>query len=103
MSTNSNVLSQGGIGNNFEIALHTTYFISFILGSHIPGIEDGRIREFRQQSGSLGYQTDDLLLKCDRRTGSSRVLIQAKHLITITGTNPMFQKVIKDASYPNWQ
>ena len=97
MSTNSNVLSQGGIGNNFEIALHTTYFISFILGSHIPGIEDGRIREFRQQSGSLGYQTDDLLLKCDRRTGSSRVLIQAKHLITITGTNPMFQKVIKDA------
>lgn len=97
MSTNSNVLSQGGIGNNFEIALHTTYFISFILGSHIPGIEDGRIKEFRQQSGSLGYQTDDLLLKCDRRTGSSRVLLQAKHLITITGTNPMFQKVIKDA------
>lgn len=97
MSTNSNVFSQGGGGVSFEIALQTAYYISFILGAHIPGMEDGHITAFKQQSGSLEYETDDLLLTCEGRGGSCRILIQAKHLITISSGNPMFQKVVMAA------
>ncbi|SHN43713.1 ATP-binding protein [Chitinophaga sp. CF418] len=97
MSTKSNVYSQGGGGNNFEVQLHTLYFISFILGGQIPGMDQGTIIEFKQQSGSLGYQTDDLLLVCERRGITCRILVQAKHQLTISPQSPLFQKVMTAA------
>ncbi|WP_109698083.1 nSTAND3 domain-containing NTPase [Chitinophaga deserti] len=97
MSINSNVYSQGGGGTNFEIAIQTAYYISFILGSHIPGLEGGRITSFKQQSGSLGYETDDLLLSCENNAYSYKILVQIKHLITISSKNPLFKKVLISA------
>ena len=100
MSTESNLFSQGGGGNKYEFDVQTAYFINFILGTPVQGLDNYYIDEFRQQSGSLGYRTDDLLLKCRNRVSNesnqSKVLIQIKHNLTVS-ENDLFIEVIQNA------
>lgn len=97
MSTESNVFSQGGGGTIFEISVQTAYYITFLLGGQVPGLPESHITYFRQQSGSLGYGTDDLLLRCENEATTHRVLMQVKHLITITADNKIFTDVLTAA------
>lgn len=85
MSTESNVYSQGGGGTHYEFEVQTAFFINFIIGGYVPGLSESQITEFRQQSGSLGYKTDDLLLKCsDANSIEQRILFQIKHNLIIS-------------------
>ena len=87
MSTNSNLYSQGGGGTQFEFEVHTAYFILLLIGGYFPGTH-GKIVLYRQQSGSLGYKTDDLLLKTEDSQGSlARHLFQIKHGLVISESN----------------
>jgi ABC-type oligopeptide transport system ATPase subunit len=98
MSTESNVYSQGGGGTHYEFEVQTAYFINFIIGGNIPGLSESHIKEFRQQSGSLGYKTDDLLLKCsDANSIEQRVLFQIKHNLIISEKSQLFKEVLNDA------
>jgi len=98
MSTNSNVYSQGGGGPLYEFEVDSAYFINFLIGGGVPGLNDSNIIEFRQQSGSLGYKTDDLLLKClDINSIEHIVLFQVKHNLTISENDDEFQKLLKEA------
>ncbi len=98
MSTESNVYSQGGGGTHYEFEVQTAYFINFLIGASIPGLPECNITQFRQQSGSLGYKTDDLLLKC---TGNNdveqKVLFQIKHNLIISEKSELFKEVLTDA------
>lgn len=96
MATNSNVFSQGGGGTTYEIETQTSFFINFLLGLNIPAVQ-GRISFFRQQSGSLGYKTDDLLLKCGHDSETVTVLCQMKHNLTISTKGEIFRQVVSDA------
>lgn len=95
MATKSNVFSQGGGGFSYEIEVQTCFFISFLLGVPIPGVP-GRITTFRQQSGSLGYQTDDLFLIVSGQR-DARVLLQIKHHLTISTNGMEFKEVLTNA------
>lgn len=97
MSTESNVFSQGGGGTIFEISVQTAYFITFLLGGQVPGLPESHITYFRQQSGSEGYATDDVLLRCEDENGSHQVLMQIKHLINITAADKTFSEVLTAA------
>lgn len=97
MSTESNVFSQGGGGTIFEISVQTAYFITFLLGGQVPGLPESHITYFRQQSGSEGYATDDVLLSCENEDGSHKVLMQIKHLINITAADKTFSEVLSAA------
>jgi hypothetical protein len=97
MSTNSNVYSQGGGGVFYENEVQTGFFISFLLGLTIPGTQEGAVCHYRQQSGSLGYQTDDLLLHCNENGNLVRVLIQIKHNLVISANGETFKEVITAA------
>lgn len=97
MATNSNVYSQGAGGVFYENAVQTGYFISFLLGLTMPGTADGKIEHFRQQAGSLGYETDDLLLECKTSDEPVRILLQIKHQLTISEGGEEFGKVISAA------
>jgi hypothetical protein len=94
MSTKSNVYSQGGGGTHYEFEVQTAFFICFLLGVDIPGMINGQIIEFRQQAGSLGYETDDLLLKCEDEIGMHRFLFQIKHNLTISVNSDLFKEVL---------
>ncbi|RXK59210.1 hypothetical protein ESA94_13800 [Lacibacter luteus] len=96
MSTKSNVYSQGGGGTTYEFEVQTAFMIQFIIGGIMPGISDSRIDLIRLQSGSLNYQTDDLLLECSNETGQkTKVLFQIKHNLTISEKSPLFSEVLK--------
>jgi hypothetical protein len=97
MSTNSNLFSQGGGGEAFELSVQTSYFIYFMLGGYIPGMADTHITEFRQQAGSLGYYTDDLMLRCESYEQSRLALFQIKHAIAISEKNEPFRNSILGA------
>jgi hypothetical protein len=97
MSTDSNTFSQGGGGTIFEISVQTAYFITFLLGGQVPGLPDAHITYFRQQSGSLGYATDDVLLQCKDELATHRVLMQIKHLLPIAAENQTFKEVLTAA------
>lgn len=94
MATNSNVYSQGGGGVFYENEVQSGFFISFLLGLTIPGTQEGAIFYYRQQSGSLGYHTDDLLLHCVENGNLVRVLIQIKHNLVISANGGTFKEVI---------
>lgn len=94
MSTRSNLFSQGGGGPHFEFETHTALFIIFILGSPLPFAEDEKIVKYRQQSGSLDYKTDDLLLWTeDGLETEHRNLVQIKHGLVISA-NETFEEVL---------
>ena len=94
MSTNSNLYSQGGGGTQFEFEVHTAYFILLLIGGYFPGTH-GKIVLYRQQSGSLGYKTDDLLLKTEDSQGSlARHLFQIKHGLVISESNSIWKEVL---------
>jgi hypothetical protein len=97
MSSHSNVFSQGGGGNRYEFEVQTAFFISFLIGCQIPGLPDSRISEFRQQAGSLGYATDDLLLHCTSENVCGRILIQIKHSLLITEKSESLKEVLAAA------
>ena len=98
MSTESNVYSQGGGGTHYEFEVHTAYFINFIIGGTVPGLSDSHVIEFRQQSGSLGYKTDDLFLRCiDANSVEHSVLFQIKHNLIISENNELFREVLENA------
>jgi hypothetical protein len=97
MATESNVYSQGASGVFYENAVQTGFFVSFLLGLTMPGTANGKIEHFRQQSGSLGYETDDLLLECLAGDQPIRVLMQIKHQLTISEGGEEFGKVINAA------
>jgi hypothetical protein len=97
MSTESNVYSQGGGGTHYEFEVQTAFFISFLLGCEVPGLPNCYIMEFRQQSGSLGYATDDLLLKCKGLDEEPKVLLQIKHNIRISENSDLFKEVLEAA------
>lgn len=96
MATNSNVFSQGGGGTAFENEVQTAFFISFLLGLNVPATK-GIVEYYRLQSGSIGYNTDDLLLGLTTEGVQSRILIQIKHNLTISAKGTEFTKVIIDA------
>ncbi|MBD1434615.1 ATP-binding protein [Sphingobacterium sp. DN00404] len=96
MAINSNVFSQGGGGSFYEIEVQTSFFISFLLDLNIPGIS-GKIMAFRQQSGSVGYRTDDLLLKCTHKDKKINVLFQIKHNLVVSAKGDTFKQVVTDA------
>lgn len=98
MSTESNVYSQGGGGTHYEFEVQTAFFINFIIGGYVPGLSESQITEFRQQSGSLGYKTDDLLLKCsDANSIEQRILFQIKHNLIISEKSELFKEVLNAA------
>jgi hypothetical protein len=53
MSTDSNLFSQGGGGTFFEFETHAAFLTFFLIGGFIPGSEEEKIIQYRQQSGSL--------------------------------------------------
>lgn len=97
MSSKSNVFSQGSGGSVYEFEVQTAFFLSFLIGCPIPGLPGSRIKGFRQQSGSLGYATDDLLLECTSNTTDKRVLIQIKHNLLISERSETFKEVVAAA------
>ncbi|CAH0265601.1 MULTISPECIES: hypothetical protein [unclassified Pedobacter] len=96
MAIDSNVFSQGGGGGAYEIEVQTSFFINFLLGLNIPSVS-GKILAFRQQSGSLGYRTDDLLLKCLHHNQQINILFQIKHNLVISAKGDTFKQVVIDA------
>jgi hypothetical protein len=97
MATNSNVFSQGSGGSFYENEVQTGFFVSFLLGLIVPGTQEGTITYYRQQSGSLGYQTDDLLLHCVDNGVTSKIIMQIKHNLVISAKGQIFQEVIEAA------
>ncbi len=97
MATDSNVYSQGSGGSFYENEVQTGFFVSFLLGLIVPGTREGTITYFRQQSGSLGYHTDDLLLCCLEDGLTSKVLMQVKHNLVISAKGQVFQEVLEAA------
>lgn len=93
MAINSNVFSQGAGGSVYELEVQTGFMISFMLGLNIPGIS-GKIKALRQQSSSLGYQTDDLLLKCSGQIRETKILVQIKHNLVISAKGETFKEVL---------
>lgn len=98
MSTDSNVFSQGGGGTQFEFETQTAFLIAMIIGTAMPGSESDRITRYRQQSGSLGYRTDDLYLETQSTSGvTKKTLLQIKHGLIISEKNEVWEKVLADA------
>lgn len=97
MSTQSNLFSQGGGGSAFESETHAAFFTSFLIGCSVPGTENGKIIKYRQQSGSLGYQTDDLYLETQDSFTSviQKQLIQIKHGLVISENSEVWSVVVK--------
>lgn len=95
MATTSNVYSQGGGGNQFENEVQTAFFLSFLIGCKIPGLPECHIIEYKQQASSLGYLTDDLLIKCiDSASNEHRILIQIKHSLIISENSETLKEVL---------
>ena len=98
MSTVSNVFSKGGGGARFEFDTQTAFMVMMLIGAFMPGSEEEIIIRLRQQSGSLGYTTDDVLLWTKDNTAQEhRSLIQVKHGMSITKSNEARIKVLTDA------
>ena len=94
MSTQSNLYSQGGGGHEYAVEGQSAMFLLFLLGCSAPGLPQTTITEFRQQAGSLGYETDDLLLYCNALTQHHKVLFQIKHNIIISEKSELFPEVV---------
>ncbi len=95
MSTESNVFSQGGGGTHFEFEAQTAFMVMMLIGTFMPGSEEERIIRLRQQSGSLGYATDDVLVWSKDKVGQERrTLAQIKHGMSITKSNEEWTKVL---------
>lgn len=98
MSTESNVFSQGGGGTHFEFETQSAFLVMMLIGTFLPGSEEERIIKMRQQSGSLGYATDDTLLwSKDSLAHEHRSVVQIKHGMSIARSNEMWVKVLVDA------
>lgn len=95
MSTNSNLFSQGGGGTVFEFETHAAFITTLLIGGVLPGGEGETIKLYRQQSGSLGHKTDDLLLLSkDRGDIEHKSLIQIKHGLIISENDETWEKVL---------
>lgn len=95
MSTNSNLFSQGGGGTVFEFETHAAFFTILLTGGVLPSGEGETITLYRQQSGSLGYETDDLLLISKDHLGRDhKSLIQIKHGLIISENDETWEKVL---------
>jgi hypothetical protein len=96
MSTKSNVYSQGGGGTAYEFEVQTAFMILFLTSGTVPGIADAPIESIRFQSGSLGYETDDMLIECIDANGTKyKCLFQVKHQLTISEKNSLFNDVLE--------
>ena len=91
MATGSNVYPQGAGGVFYENAVQTGFFVSFLLGLTMPGTADGMIVHFRQQAGSMGFETEDNLLDCLAGDQPFRILMQLKHQLTIIASGLRFK------------
>lgn len=90
--------SQGGGGTSYEFEVQTAFMIQFLIGGTVPGMSGATIESIRFQSGSLGYETDDLLLGCTDSSGNkSKCLLQIKHHLTISEKNSLFTEVLESS------
>ena len=95
MAESGSVFSRGGGGTNFEQSVQTAFLTSMIVKGNVPGIRDSCITEIALQSTRLGYQTDDLYIKCKSPIGFHRLLAQIKHEFSFTLKDMVFKDVIR--------
>jgi hypothetical protein len=97
----SNPFSTGGGGPNFENQVQTAFVVLMLTGGVVPCLPPCRIAKIKLQGRHAGFKTDDCIVFTKDRGGTHRakLLMQIKHVISITENDPAFGEAIRAA----WQ
>lgn len=95
MADTSSVFSKGSGGSTFEHHIQAAFLATLITKSSVPCIPEAEIRELALQATRLGYATDDLFVQTQIPSGATpRLLLQAKHNLTISANDSTFEEVM---------
>ena len=90
----SNPISTGGGGTNFEISVQTYFAMHIITGDELPFFKTAKVVKMKLQGHYDGYNTDDCIVFGN---DGRKQLCQIKNSIEITENSTTFRKVITDA------
>jgi hypothetical protein len=101
MKKSKNITSpsaSGGSGYNFETQVQALFIVLMLTNGHAPCLPASPIVEIILQGKIDGYDTDDLIVITQDKSGNrNKLLGQIKHNIAITESNPVFGEVMQAA------
>ncbi|PLR80075.1 hypothetical protein CVD25_22530 [Bacillus canaveralius] len=95
----SNPISTGGGGVNFENKVQALFLISMLSKSYMPFLPNIEIEKIKLQGKYDGYDTDDFIVfgKNLSTHKEQKILGQIKNFISISASNDVFKEVIQAA------
>ncbi|WDU77708.1 hypothetical protein [Lysinibacillus sp. G01H] len=95
----SNPISTGGGGGNFENKVQALFLISMLSKSYMPFLPNIEIKKIKLQGKYDGYDTDDFIVfgKNLLTHKEQKILGQVKNSISISASNDVFKDVIQAA------
>ncbi len=98
LSQLSNPFSTGGGGSDFENDVQAAFVVLMLTGGAVPCIPRLLINKIKLQGKYDGYETDDFIAFLEDSKGQkAKMLAQIKHSVSITESDPVFEKVIQSA------
>lgn len=95
----SNPFSSGGGGHNFEVHIQTFFTLLMLAGGVAPCLPPWPIKKIKLQGKHEGFNTDDCILFVKEFNGiqEAKLLVQIKHIVSITESDKTFGEVIHAA------
>lgn len=94
----SNSYSAGAGGVHFEERVQAAFVALMLSDGVVPCMPGWPIKQILLQAKHEGYDTDDLVVFLEKGpTQRAKILVQAKHSVSIAAKNPVFAEVITAA------
>ena len=94
MSDKGSVFQKGGGGTNFEQYVQSAFVVMLAVKGNAPCLPQNEVLEVALQTTNRGWETDDLLVIAKSNQGTHQILIQAKHNLTFSEKDKIFNEVM---------